>query len=38
MAPAMKYREKCGNRLELDDEFCDKCGAEQKKVITLNSL
>lgn len=28
---AVKYCKKCGNKLELEDEFCDKCGAEQKK-------
>jgi hypothetical protein len=31
----VKYCKKCGNRLELEDEFCDKCGAEQKRAVTL---
>lgn len=29
----VKYCKKCGNMLELEDKFCDGCGAEQKKVV-----
>jgi hypothetical protein len=28
---AFKFCKRCGNKLELEDQFCDKCGAEQKK-------
>ena len=28
---AFKFCKRCGNKLELEDESCDKCGAEQKK-------
>jgi hypothetical protein len=31
----VKYCKKCGNKLEFDDEFCDKCGAEQKKNVAI---
>ena len=29
----VRYCKKCGNTLELEDEFCDRCGAEQKVVL-----
>jgi hypothetical protein len=32
---AVKYCKKCGNKLEFGDEFCDKCGAEQKKSVAI---
>jgi hypothetical protein len=32
-AQIVKYCKKCGNKLELEDEFCDKCGAEQKEIV-----
>ena len=35
MQQAVKYCKNCGNTLELEDHFCDKCGAEQKRVVTL---
>jgi uncharacterized membrane protein YvbJ len=33
---AVKYCKKCGNKLELEDAFCDRCGAKQKMVVTLD--
>ena len=28
-----KYCKKCGNKLELEDKFCDRCGAQQKRSV-----
>ena len=28
-----KYCKKCGNMLELEDEFCDRCGSGQRKSL-----
>lgn len=33
----VKYCKKCGNKLEVEDEFCDKCGAEQKGIVATAS-
>ena len=33
----VKYCKKCGNMLELEDEFCDKCGSGQKKIVVTAS-
>jgi ribosomal protein L37E len=33
----VKYCRKCGNMLELEDEFCDKCGSGQKKMLATDS-
>lgn len=36
-AQSTKYCKKCGNKLELEDEFCDKCGSRQKKILAATS-
>jgi len=33
----VKYCKKCGNTLELEDEFCDRCGSGQKKILASAS-
>jgi len=33
----VKYCKKCGNVLELEDEFCDKCGSVQKNILATAS-
>jgi ribosomal protein L40E len=31
-----KYCKKCGNRLDLQDEYCDRCGAKQMRVVRFD--
>lgn len=33
----MKFCKRCGNKLELEDEFCDKCGSGQKKIVAVST-
>jgi hypothetical protein len=37
-AQGVKYCKKCGNTLDVADTFCDKCGAEQKRTLTLPQI
>jgi hypothetical protein len=34
---SVKYCKKCGNMLQLEDEFCDRCGSGQKKILATVS-
>ena len=33
-AGTVKFCKKCGDQLELEDKFCGRCGAEQRKMVT----